>query len=469
MHTGRKPYWITIYTLIFILVYMLFFQNYWRYWDIKKGETPFQSDADQYYSYLPATFIYHDLDFTYTNRYWLTTSPVTGKSVPKMTSGVAFLMMPFFLLGDKIAFNQKSPRTGYSEPYTTCVHYSCLFYSLMGLVILALVMRRFYSDKITALTLATLFFATNLFFYTLRDGEMSHCYGFFAASLFLWLTCRWHERQKSIYLLWIGMAVGLASLIRPTEILISIIFIGYGVHSFSDLKNKLKKIICSYKNVPLLIVGFLLVWLPQIILWKVKTGSFLFFSYGEEKFFWADPQIFNLLFSYRKGWLVYTPVMMLALISLFFILKSKTDTIKIPLIIYLTLNIYVISSWWCWWYGGGFGMRPMIQAYPFLAIPLAAFYRYIFSFNFKWQFFSVALNSITVFLLSSFMCLNIIQTYQYDHPLEHKLMHFDSMTKDAYWRVFAKFNISDDDYAKYNKELEIPPSNAAIKGEQRDR
>lgn len=94
--TFKKPYLLTVYTLIFILVYMLFFQNYWRYWNTDKGETPFQSDADQYYSYLPATIIYHDLDFKFTDRYWLATSPVTGKSVPKMTSGVAILMTPFF-------------------------------------------------------------------------------------------------------------------------------------------------------------------------------------------------------------------------------------------------------------------------------------------------------------------------------------------------------------------------------------
>ena len=447
---------------------MVFFQNYFRFWNSDKGETPFQWDADQYYSYLPATFIYQDLDFKYTNRYWLIPTP-TGKSIPKMTCGVAIMMTPFFLLGHKIAINQNSPLDGYSEPYGTCVHYGSLFYCLVGLVILAFVLRRFYSDKIIALTIATLFFATNLFYYTFRDGEMAHSYSFFLISLFLWLTCRWHERKKSIYLFWLGLVIGLATLVRPTEILISLVFIGYGERSLSDLKGKLKEIVFSYKNIPLLLLGFFIIWLPQLIFWKMQSGSFLFFSYGsKEGFFWSDPQIINLLFSYRKGWFIYTPVMLFAIIGLLLVLKSKSSNLKMPLIIYLILNIYVLSCWWCWWYGGGFGMRSLVQAYAFLSIPLAAFYQFVFSFNFGKQLIAFFVKGITFALFSFFLCLNILQTYQYDHPANHRLMHYDSMSKAAYWRTFGKFDLSDENYAKFEKELIPPDSEAAMKGEKRN-
>lgn len=465
MSETKKPYWITIYTLIFVFVFMLFFQNYFRFWNSDKGETPFQWDADQYYSYLPATFIYHDLDFTYTTRYWLIPTP-TGKSIPKMTCGVAIMMTPFFLLGHKIAINQNSPQDGYSEPYGTCVHYGSLFYSLMGLVILAFVLRRFYSDKIIALTLVTLFFSTNLFYYTLRDGEMAHSYSFFLTALFLWLTCRWHERQKSIYFLWIGLTLGLATLVRPTEILISLIFIFYGINSIKGLTDKLKQITISYKNISLLILGFIITWLPQLIFWKIKTDHFLFFSYGsKENFFWSDPQILNVLFSYRKGWFIYTPVMLFAIAGLF-MFKAQNKAFKFAIIIYLILNIYVLSCWWCWWFGGGFGMRALVQAYALLAIPLAAFYQFVFSSHFKKQLISVLTKGIAFAMFSGFLCLNIIQTYQYDHPANHRLLHYDSMSKEAYWQVFGKFDLSDEDYAKFEKELITPDSEAAMRGER---
>lgn len=468
MENSKKPYWITIYTVTLICVYMLFFQGYWRFWNSDKGETPFQWDADQYYSYLPAYFIYDDLDFTYTQRYWLVQAP-NGKQVPKMTCGVAMMEMPFFLMGHKIAKNEQAVLDGYSEPYGKMVHYGSLFYTLAGLIILSFVLQRHFSDKVTALTIATLFFATNLFYYTLRDGEMAHCYSFFLTSLFLWLTVKWYERQKSIYFLWLGLTLGLATLVRPTEILSSIIFIFYGVRSKNDLVNKLKQVVLSYKNVPLFVIGFILMWLPQLILWKVKTGSFLFFSYGDkEGFFWQDPQVTNLLFSYRKGWFVYTPAMLLAIVGLLFVLKNKTSEIKTALIIYLVVTIYVLSCWWCWWYGGGFGMRSLIQSYSYLSIPLAAFYAYLFSVNFKRQFFTGIVRVAVIALFSGFTCLNIIQTYQYDHPADRRLLHYDSMSKAAYWRTFGKFDITPEEYSEFEKELVHPDNEGAMRGEKRD-
>src|SRR6185437_14280793 len=156
MDSTKKPYWLTTYTLIFVFVFMIFTQNYWRFWNSEKGETPFQWDADNYYSYLPATFIYHDLNFSYTTRYWLTTAP-NGNGIAKGTYGMALMFSPFFFIGHQIAIIQHKPLTGYSTPYGMCVHYGSLLYCLLGLVILSFVLRRFYTDAITALTLLILF------------------------------------------------------------------------------------------------------------------------------------------------------------------------------------------------------------------------------------------------------------------------------------------------------------------------
>jgi hypothetical protein len=461
----KKTYWLTTYTLIFIFVFMLLSQNFWRFWNSDKGETPFQWDVDQYYSYLPATFIHHDLSFKYTPRYWLTIAP-NGNMVEKMTCGMAFMYSPFFLLGHKIAINQNSPQTGYSEPYGTCVHYGSLFYCLMGLLILSFVLRRFYSDSITALTIGTIFFATNLFHYTMQLGEMAHSYTFFLISIFTLLTCKWHEKQKSIYFLWLGLTLGLLSLIRPTDILVAVIFIGYGVKSISDFTDKMKRIIFSWKNIPLFLLGFFVFWLPQMIYWKTRTDSFMFFSYGNERFFWSDPQILNFLFSYRKGWFVYTPVMLFSIIGLFFVLKHKSSPFKLPIIICLVLAIYTLSCWWCWWFGGSFGMRSMVEFYALLAIPMAAFFQYVFSVEFKKQFFVFSIRAATVLGLSFFLCLNIIQSYQIDNPKGKPLMHYDSMSKDAYWQIFGKFNLTDEDYGKFQKSLSIPDNEGALKGKR---
>jgi hypothetical protein len=453
---------ITVYTLIFIFIFMLFFQDYFKGWG--KNDNQFHQDVNQYYSYLPLAIIYGDMDLLKHNHdYWGITAP-NGGVVPKVTYGMALMYSPFFLLGHKIAINQHSPPDGYSEPYAICIHYGSFLYCFLGLILLALVLKRFFSDAVTAITLITLFFVTNLFFYTMRDAEMTHSHTFFLLSLLLLLTCKWHEKNKSIYFLWIGLTTGLLALIRPNEILFIVIFIGYQVHSFSDLKEKLRKIFFSYKNIPLFLLGFLILWLPQMIFWKIKTNQFLFFSYGsQESFFWVDPQIINLLFSYRKGWFLYTPVMLFSIIGLF-MMKGKNAGFKFPVIIYLLLNIYLLSAWWCWWYGGGFGMRALVQSYAILAIPLAAFYERVFSYAFKKQIFTVLARSLTVALFSIFLCVNQIQTYQYGHWM----FHYDSMSKKAYWRVFGRFSLDSDDAGKLEKEFVHPDYEAAMKGKKRN-
>ncbi len=98
----------------------------------------------------------------------------------------------------------------------------------------------------------------------------------------------------------------------------------------------------------------------------------MFYTYGDEGFFFSRPALLKGLFSWRKGWLLYTPMMALALTGFVF-LKKRIPQAFWPLLIFTFANIWIITSWWSWWYGGSLGMRPMIDSYALLALPLAAF------------------------------------------------------------------------------------------------
>ncbi|MBK8364442.1 MAG: hypothetical protein IPL24_12450 [Bacteroidetes bacterium] len=59
-----------------------------------------------------------------------------------------------------------------------------------------------------------------------------------------------------------------------------------------------------------------------------------------------------------------------------FLLKDELKKIQTGIWLFILLNIYITFSWWCWWYGGAFGMRSMIDSYAIMALPLASTVNY---------------------------------------------------------------------------------------------
>ena len=111
--------------------------------------------------------------------------------------------------------------------------------------------------------------------------------------------------------------------------------------------------------------------------------------------------------------------------------------------------VYVLSSWWSWWFGGGFGIRSYIDMYGVLAIPIAA----TLSAGLKGKIpVKIASLSLVVLLIS----LNLFQVFQY----RHRIIHYDSMTKKAYWSVFLKKRHP----ANFYQMLEKPDYQKARKG-----
>src|SRR5690349_18012744 len=99
----------------------------------------------------------------------------------------------------------------------------------------------------------------------------------------------------------------------------------YQVRSLKDVGNKFVLLWNDRLQIVLAACVFMIPWIPQMIYWKYYTGTFLFYTYGEEGFYFFNPQLFNVLLSYRKGWLVYTPIMVFALIGFFFMKKKCPD------------------------------------------------------------------------------------------------------------------------------------------------
>lgn len=328
-------------------------------------------DINHYYAYLPMLFIYNDIDMNFIDggdekiaqHYW----PIAtekGKRAILTSMGMAYLYAPFFLAGHGIA--QLTPFAGdeFSPPYKIALILSCLFYFTIGLIFLRKVLRKYYSELVTSISLLIIVFGTNLLHYVTEEPTMTHAYNFALISVFLFLIIKWLQKPGIKYAILIGALAGLITLIRPSNILVVLLLVFWGVSSIRELGSRIGFYFRNIHLVVMMIIGFILVWLPQFAYWHYVSGSLFLYTYGSDGqgFFFDNPQVYHLLFSYRKGWFVYTPVMFIALFGFYFLYKDKRG-IFWPVAIYLVITVYILASWWSWWNGGSFGLRSFVDLY----------------------------------------------------------------------------------------------------------
>lgn len=443
--------------ILLVVLAALFIDLDLRNW--KKQERVIEHDVHSYYAYLPLVFIYNDIQiikdkYVFKNLagkdndyYWFWPSKTKeGNNVIKTTCGLSIMYSPFFFIAHLVTPLTHHPADGFSPPYKQFLLLAALFYFFIGLYFLVKILRLYeFKDKTIFLTILLIGLGTNLLGYSSQSGTMPHVYGFCLFSGFIYNTIKWYKTGAVKHVIYLGLLFGLITLIRPTNGVIVLFFLFYNITSFADIKNRLLLFKNKFFVLLLTLPLTLFVWAPQFWYWKIVSGNFMYYSYGDESFYFLDPRIIEGLFSFRKGWLVYTPMMIFAIVGIFF-LKNKAKETKNAIIIFTTINLYIIFSWWCWWYGGSFGQRTIIASYALLAIPFASFIKWIEEKKavFKWPFYAIAI---------FFIWLNIIQIYQF----EKLSLHHDSMTSELYFKQFGKIDRIEGflgylDWMDYDKE-----------------
>jgi len=393
------------------------------------------SDGKGYYAYLPAVFIYGDLDFKFVESYEENyydpgnfvkfTSPINDKLVNKYWLGTSLMMLPFFFTADFLAPILHYPDDGYSFPYQAAVSIATLCWLTIGTWALYLLLRDHFkcNRSVSFIGILAIVFGTNLFYYTIGEPSMSHVYSFSALSLFLF-NFSGFIRLNSLSSLWLAAFwAGIILLIRPTNFVLLfsmlILFKDFeALKAFWVANFKYPVFILSAGVIVLSIVGL------QLYYFKRVTGSWWVDTYVNENFNFLKPELFNFLLSYRKGLWVYSPLTFIALLCAFDRIRNFPFR-AITSILLLLLYYFILSSWWMWYYGGSFGMRAAIDAYPILVILLVGFLNNRISLLSK---FSVLL--VILFCIS----LNLVQTYQYTHWI----LPWDNMNKEKYWKIFFR-------------------------------
>ena len=164
--------------------------------------------------------------------------PATGRYLIKYPMGTAVLMFPFFLLGHLLAPLVGSSPDGFSLVYQFAVGIASVFYMLAGLVLLFKILIRYFSPKVVAATLLSLFLGTNLLAYAAVELSLSHIYTFFLICLLLFLVPRWYADPSIINTFFLGIVSGLIPLVRNPNVIFLVFLPLYGITNWESLKEE---------------------------------------------------------------------------------------------------------------------------------------------------------------------------------------------------------------------------------------
>ena len=338
------------------------------------GAGVFNSDKSIYYVYLPATFIYgwdvHKFPLHCDTLYrGFILDYNAGKVVNKMTCGVALLWTPFFLATHAIATVFHLKPDGFSDPYQKMAVVPPVFFLVLGLFFLKRFLSFYFAGYIVYICILFILAGTNLFYYGLAEGLMSHVHSFFLFSLFLFLLKKFFEAEQRPLRLFaaISVTVSLAILVRPTNVIILAWFFLLDAGTRKEISCRVRMFLRPKFLLTFLVI-FFLVFLPQFIYWKYVSGSFLHYSYGGEGFsYWKNPVILPLLFSPFNGLFLYNPLVLFFITGMaWMIFRRKRNGML--LLLTFALVTYISGSWHMWFFGGSYGSRPFVEYYALFSI-----------------------------------------------------------------------------------------------------
>ncbi|MBN1337877.1 MAG: hypothetical protein JXA03_01060 [Bacteroidales bacterium] len=432
-------------TLLLYLLLFFFVKKPYLDWD-----RTINSDGKAYYAYLTALFIHHDLDYnfveSYENKYYPLDKSAfkeirqefRGETVNIGFPGLAALWLPFFLLAHILTLFLGFPADGYSIIYQYAVGLATLFYLWLGLRFLQNFLRKFAENELhISLVIILIAFGTNMVYYAIIEPSMGHVYNFALLNGFFLFSIRaMHEKKVWQYSL-AALFFALAAITRPTNglFIFTLLFLAGGWNPF---REQIRAFATHVKaRFAVLLIVFIVFLIPPL-LWYAQTGYFFVYSYGNQGFNFLNPNLFSILFSYHKGWFIYTPIAFFAMPG-FILLYRENRFRSLTLLLILMLHLHIASCWWNWHYASKFSQRVFIDFYGLIGLLL------LYTLRFPLLNKKLSLRRVFAGFLFLLLAMNLFQCYQqrkWVFPATYitRETYFDSFFR---LKPLAKVNIPD--------------------------
>jgi hypothetical protein len=393
----------------------------------------FSSDGMGYFVILRSLVIDHDLDVS-DDDYYLNNTISNVPVLPKYTVGMALLWLPFYLVAHGLVsfghfLGLPVFPDGYNRIYQFAVCIGSMFWGYIGLLLVLRICREFFKTTIALVATLLIAFGWNVVYYFILENSMSHMTSLMAVSgLIAWWRFT-DKRRVVLYWSGIGALAALAAMIRPQDSAFLILpGLDLLVQSINSVRQKdWQKLLQVIKQGFILAITFIVAYTPQLAASYKAYGTPLTtgYSLASESFDLNQPHLPEVLFSTYHGLFLWHPLILLAVLGLFFLAKlDRSYTLKLAAA--LVIQTYIIASWHVWWQGDSFGSRMFINSTPIFALGLAGFLAYLKTHLGWWSIWTLALFSLT------WNFLFIIQ-YRFDLipkglPITWKQLTIDKLT-----------------------------------------
>jgi hypothetical protein len=356
-----------------------------------------RGDGVGYYAYLRSALIDHDLDFE--NDYFagnksfvMSRFDAQGHLLPEMytktghvenhfTVGPAILWAPVLttvhlavVLLDR--FGAHIAADGYSRPYLVAMGLTTAFYGFLSLFLAFRMARKYVEQQWAFVATIGIWLASSLPVYMYFNPSWSHAFSAFSVSLFLWYWDRTKLQRTVAQWAVLGVFAGLmGNVYYPNAILLIFpaLELAYQLHV---ARRETDRSPASARKLPLysavFAIAFVLSLLPTFITRLIIYGSLLETGYPPIwKWNWRSPVFLRVLFSSDHGLLSWTPILALAIIGLYFLVKKDLLLGTGAILTFLAYYVF-ISSYPDWDGLSSFGNRFFISLTPVFILGLAA-------------------------------------------------------------------------------------------------
>lgn len=319
-------------------------------------------DGNGYYSYTNTLYFQKNLNFepiyehlgNFQGRNGIFSRVFWTKEANPYIVGPGLVWMPSMVFISVISsiFNLQAGR--FDLIYEVGPGITGILLMLFGLYFLERYLHNFFSKRVAFWTMLTVFFTSNVLYYSSLEPALSHQPAFFLVCFLLFWTYKFKNSRTNLIIL--GILSGFFATIRAADVVLLLAI-------YYQAKLKIKDF---WYIVPSALIGFMPQLLVQYSIFNtIFTHPYLTGEVGVFRF-----NLFHTLeylFSPMRGLFLWSPVF---LIGIWGLIKKKSLVFLFSIII-----LWLVTSSWSAYLSAGFGQRYSFAAIPFLTLGIA----YIFN------------------------------------------------------------------------------------------